>query len=63
MNNEYNKTPLNELVIEMTKLEQEINLKLLTYESMRTEVCKRFPQLEEESIFKPKILVIKREKK
>lgn len=61
MNRKYETTPLNELISEMTRLEQEINLALIKYENMRQEVCNRFPFLEEEEEFKPKTLVRKSE--
>lgn len=61
MNNEFETTPLNILIGEMTRLEQEINLALIKYEAMREEVCNRFPFLEEEEEFKPKTLVRKSE--
>ena len=35
MNNECETTPLNILIGEMTRLEQEINLALIKYETMR----------------------------
>lgn len=60
MNKEYETTPLNKLISEMTRLEQEINLALIKYENIRQEVCNRFPFLEEEEEFKPKTLVRKR---
>lgn len=59
----FSTTPLNELITSMAYLEQEINMKLLIYEKMRAEVCKRFPSLEKEEDFKPKVLKIKREKR
>ena len=59
--NEYKNKSLDELMIEFTLLEQEINLKLIKYEKMRKEICKRFPVLKEEDFFKEKIL-IKKEK-
>lgn len=62
MNNDFTTTPLNVLISEMTQLEQEINLKLIKYEAMREEVCNRFPMLNEEEEFKPKELVIKKNK-
>lgn len=63
-NNEYSTIPLVNIINEMALLEQDINLKLIKYEKLRTEVCKRFPILEErEDVFKPKELVIKENKK
>ena len=57
--NDYSKTPLNELLIEMTYLEQKINMELLMYEEMRKEVVNRWPIVEKEEVFKEKVLVKK----
>ena len=59
----YSKTPLVELISQMTYLERDINLKMMMYEEMRQEVVRRFPIIEEEDCFKQKTLEIKREKR
>lgn len=59
---DYSKTPLVDLLNVMTKLEQEINIKLMIYEEMRKEVCNRWPIVEKEECFKEKVLVIKKNK-
>ena len=48
------KKPLVEIITEMTRLEQEIGLKLLQYEKLRLEVIKRYPIVENNEAFKPK---------
>ncbi len=52
---ELEKTPTNELIKEITLLEQKIDLLLLKYEKLRLELIKRYPTLENTEEFKPKI--------
>ena len=35
--------PLNEIITELAKLEQEIDLKIMKYNLLANEVCRRFP--------------------
>lgn len=44
--------PLNEIVLELSRLEQEINLKIQKYNLLTSEVCRRFPIPEVEENFK-----------
>ena len=53
------KKPLNEIIPEMTRLEQEIDLMVLRYEKLRLEVIRRFPHLENEAVFKQKVKEMK----
>lgn len=55
MEDELQKTPLADIFKEMSKLDQEIDLKILRYEKLRLEVIRRFPPLEEAFEFKPKV--------
>ena len=48
------KKPLVEIITEMSKLDKEIDLKLLQYEKLRLEVVRRFPFVEQDKAFKPK---------
>lgn len=63
MKEDYSKTPLIDLLDEMNHLEQEINMKLFIYEEMRKEIVNRFPPIEKEDAFKPKVLTIKKNNK
>lgn len=53
---ELSKTPTNELIIELSRLEREIDFKIMNYNLIINEMYKRFPMLEEQEEFKPKIL-------
>ena len=44
--------PLNEIIMELSRLEQEINLKIQKYNILANEVCKRFPMPEIQEDFK-----------
>ncbi|MBO7611087.1 MAG: hypothetical protein J6T23_02625 [Elusimicrobia bacterium] len=44
--------PLNEIITELSRLEQEINLKIQKYNLLASEVCRRFPIPEVEKNFK-----------
>ena len=44
--------PLNEIITELSRLEQEINLKIQKYNLLASEVCRRFPTPEVEENFK-----------
>lgn len=62
--NDYSKTPLVELITNMTYLDKEIemeiyrlNNKIKQYEEMRQEVITRFPPVEKEECFKQKKLI------
>lgn len=44
--------PLNEIILELAKLEQEINLKIQKYNILANEVCRRFPMPEIQEDFK-----------
>lgn len=44
--------PLNEIILELSKLEQEINLKIQKYNLLASEVCRRFPMPEIQEDFK-----------
>ena len=44
--------PLNEIIMELTKLEQEIDLKIMKYNILANEVCRRFPIPEIQEEFK-----------
>lgn len=46
------KKPLNEIITELARLEQEINLKIQKYNILSSEVCRRFPIPEVEENFK-----------
>lgn len=48
------KTPTVELIQEMTRLDHEIDIKLLQYEKLRLELVRRFPPLENSEEFKKK---------
>lgn len=76
MKQDYRTTPLVELFIQMTYLEQSIDMdllkgnvtketeaKLIIYEEMRKEVVRRFPPLEKDEVFQPKTLTLKKERK
>lgn len=56
-NNTLTTNPTVELVTELSKLEQEIDLKIMKYNLLRAELIRRFPITEIEETFKPKILV------
>lgn len=45
-----------ELMTELAKLEKEIELKIIKYNLISRELCHRFPMLEQEEEFKPKVL-------
>jgi len=51
--------PTSQLMIEFTYLEQEINMKLLRYEKLRQEICKRHPILRDDEVFMEKKLIKK----
>lgn len=44
--------PLNEIILELSRLEQEINLKIMKYNLLANEVCRRFPIPEIQEDFK-----------
>lgn len=46
----------SELMTELAKLEKEIELKIMRYNLISGELCRRFPMLEQEEEFKPKVL-------
>ena len=48
------KTPLVEIMKEMTRLDNEISLLMLKHEKLRLEVIRRFPNLEINEEFKRK---------
>lgn len=48
------KEPTVNIVKEMTKLDYQIDLSILKYEKLRLEMVRRFPQLEEQEVFKQK---------
>lgn len=50
------KTPLVDLVMELTELERDIDLKVYKYNLIILEIYKRFPNLENKEEFRPKIL-------
>lgn len=45
-----------EIITELTKLEQEIDLKIMKYNLLAQEIYRRFPLPEIEEEFKPKVL-------
>ena len=45
------KTPLVELVTEISRLEQQIDLLTLKYEKLRLEINRRYPIIEEQEVF------------
>ena len=51
-NKEITTKPLNEIILELSRLEQEINLKIQKYNILASEVCRRFPMPEVEESFK-----------
>jgi len=53
---ELSKTPTNELITELSRLEREIDFKIIKYNLILNEMYKRFPMLEEQEEFKQKIL-------
>lgn len=53
---ELSKTPTNELMTELSRIEKEIDFKIMKYNLIINEMYKRFPMLEEQEEFKPKIL-------
>lgn len=54
MEEDITKKPLVQIITEMTKLDNEIELMLLKREKLRLEVIRRFPTLEVNEEFKPK---------
>lgn len=50
------KTPLKDLVMELTELERDIDLRVYKYNLIILEIYKRFPNLENQEEFRPKIL-------
>lgn len=48
------KEPTVNIIKEMTKLDYQIDLLILKYEKLRLEMVSRFPQLEEQEVFKQK---------
>lgn len=48
------KKPLVDIIKEMTKLDYDINMKLLQYELLRREVIRRYPTQDVINTFKPK---------
>lgn len=52
---EIDKTPTVDLIKEMTMLNQQIDLLMLKYEKIRLELIKRFPNIENDIEFQPKI--------
>ena len=44
--------PLNEIILELSRLEQEINLKIQKYNILASEVYRRFPMPEIQEDFK-----------
>lgn len=53
------KEPTVNIIKEMTKLDYQIDLLILKYEKLRLEMVSRFPQLEEQEVFKQKKKVLK----
>lgn len=51
-----NKKTTHELVMELSRLEQEIDLKIEKHNLILKEMYKRFPFLEKQDEFKPKVL-------
>lgn len=51
-NKEITTKPLNEIILELSRLEQEINLKIQKYNLLASEVCRRFPIPEIQEDFK-----------
>ena len=49
------KKPLVNIIEDMTKLDNEIDLLMLKYDKLRLEVIRRFPQVENEDAFKQKV--------
>lgn len=49
-------TPTNELVSELSRLEKQIDLMILKYNLINSELISRFPFLEKQSEFQPKVL-------
>ena len=48
--------PLNEIMMDMMEIERLIDLYIYKYNLLNYEVCSRFPFLEEQEYFKPKVL-------
>ena len=48
--------PLNEIMMDMIEIEKLIDLYIYKYNLLNYEVCRRFPFLEEQEYFKPKVL-------
>lgn len=53
---ELNEMSKEELLIEIVKLEQEIDLKIAKYNILAKELCKRSENVIEQSSFEPKII-------
>lgn len=53
---EITKKPTYEIITELTRLEQEIDLKIMKYNILAKEICSRFPILKQEETFTPKVL-------
>lgn len=51
------KVPLCDLITEITYLEQEIDIKIMRYETIKRELIKRYPVIDNEEIFKTKKLI------
>lgn len=48
--------PTNEIITELARLEQEIDLKIMKYNLLSGEICKRFPVLNEQGTYTPRVL-------
>lgn len=55
MEEDITKIPLVDIMKEMTKIDNEIDLLMLKYEKLRLEVIRRFPNLEINEEFKRKV--------
>ena len=49
-------TSTAELMVELRRLEKEIDLKIMKYNLINKELCRRFPVLEQTQDFRPKVL-------
>lgn len=48
MQEDISKMPLNKLILEISRLEQKIELETIKYNLLRVELLNRYPQLEKE---------------
>ena len=60
MENSISKKPTNEIISEMSFLDQEIYLKTMKYNLLSQELLRRFPYLAKEETFKEKEIIIKK---